>query len=145
MGCRLGSTGGALRGAITFNLGSVKGQVASPGGTTLSRFQIGAHAATRSRSPLLDLVQLVRLSHGQAALPQQTQVPALTRSCSRSQHGVKRSRVPPVPDTAEVARKKQDKETKRIQEYTALLEQLYATVRLVILRPTTPWRIADVG
>ncbi|GAA5859386.1 hypothetical protein JCM1840_004591 [Sporobolomyces johnsonii] len=39
-------------------------------------------------------------------------------------HGVKRSRVPPVPDSAEVERKKRDKEAKRIEEYTGLIREL---------------------
>ncbi|GAA5921947.1 hypothetical protein JCM3775_003430 [Rhodotorula graminis] len=37
-------------------------------------------------------------------------------------HGVKRSRVPPVPDSEEVARRKRDKELQRIDEYRTLLE-----------------------
>ncbi|GAA6003834.1 hypothetical protein JCM10207_006429 [Rhodosporidiobolus poonsookiae] len=40
------------------------------------------------------------------------------------QHGVKRSRVPPVPDSAEVERKKREKEDRRIQEYTALMKEV---------------------
>ncbi|GAA5925058.1 hypothetical protein JCM1841_004061 [Sporobolomyces salmonicolor] len=39
-------------------------------------------------------------------------------------HGVKRSRVPPVPDSAEVERKKRDKEAKRIEEYNGLMKEL---------------------
>ncbi|SCZ89240.1 BZ3500_MvSof-1268-A1-R1_Chr1-1g01051 [Microbotryum saponariae] len=41
-------------------------------------------------------------------------------------HGVKRSRIPPVADTAEVARKKHEKEQQKIQEYTALTDELVA-------------------
>ncbi|SCV71501.1 BQ2448_3089 [Microbotryum intermedium] len=41
-------------------------------------------------------------------------------------HGVKRSRIPPVPDTADVARKKHEKEQQKIQEYTRLTEELVA-------------------
>ncbi|GAA5840690.1 hypothetical protein JCM9279_007404 [Rhodotorula babjevae] len=37
-------------------------------------------------------------------------------------HGVKRSRVPPVPDSEEVARRKRDKELQRIDEYRSLLD-----------------------
>ncbi|KAL8293778.1 hypothetical protein RQP46_000479 [Phenoliferia psychrophenolica] len=40
-------------------------------------------------------------------------------------HGVKRARVPPVPDSVEVARKKQEKEDKRIDEYKSLIDKLY--------------------
>jgi hypothetical protein len=40
------------------------------------------------------------------------------------QHGIKRSRVPPVPDSAEVERKKREKEAKRIEEYTGLVSAL---------------------
>ncbi|GAA5891157.1 hypothetical protein JCM8208_002520 [Rhodotorula glutinis] len=39
-------------------------------------------------------------------------------------HGVKRSRVPPVPDSEEVARRKHDKELQRIDEYRTLLESV---------------------
>ena len=45
------------------------------------------------------------------------------------QHGVKRARVPPIPNSAEVERKKQEKENRRIDEYTALLAKLYEAVR----------------
>ncbi|SGY61639.1 BQ5605_C007g04581 [Microbotryum silenes-dioicae] len=41
-------------------------------------------------------------------------------------HGVKRSRIPPVADTAEVTRKKHEKEQQKIQEYTALTNELVA-------------------
>ncbi|GAA6000724.1 Rab geranylgeranyltransferase BET4 [Rhodotorula paludigena] len=72
-------------------------------------------------------------------------------------HGVKRSRIPPVPDSEEVARKKREKELKRIEEYRALLkdvqdraashdcsdEALEATTRLLSLNPEfqTGWGI----
>ncbi|KAK4703874.1 geranylgeranyl transferase type-2 subunit alpha, partial [Phenoliferia sp. Uapishka_3] len=40
-------------------------------------------------------------------------------------HGVKRARVPPALDSAEVERKKQEKENKRIEDYKTLLVKLY--------------------
>jgi hypothetical protein len=45
------------------------------------------------------------------------------------QHGVKRVRNPPTVDDAAVQAKKREKETKRIQEYTGLVEELQAKVR----------------
>ncbi|KAI5478322.1 hypothetical protein MNV49_005277 [Pseudohyphozyma bogoriensis] len=39
-------------------------------------------------------------------------------------HGVKRARVHQAPDSAEVAKQKQEKETKKINEYKALLDEL---------------------
>ncbi|GAA5827627.1 hypothetical protein JCM3770_006876 [Rhodotorula araucariae] len=72
-------------------------------------------------------------------------------------HGVKRSRVPPVADTDEVARRKRDKELERIDEYRSLLEgvqrkdaaheytheALDGTTRLLSLNPEfqTGWGI----
>ncbi|KAM0753232.1 rab-protein geranylgeranyltransferase [Meredithblackwellia eburnea MCA 4105] len=49
----------------------------------------------------------------------------LNRKQTQWYHGIKRARVPPVPDSAEVARKKQEKEDKKIAEYTGLVEKLY--------------------
>lgn len=46
------------------------------------------------------------------------------------QHGVKRSRIPPVADSAEVERKKREKEAKRIEEYTGLVTALRKLVSL---------------
>ncbi|GAA5876847.1 hypothetical protein JCM16303_006307 [Sporobolomyces ruberrimus] len=43
-------------------------------------------------------------------------------------HGVKRSRVPPVPDSAEVERKKRDKQQEMIKEYTGLVNELQAKI-----------------
>lgn len=48
----------------------------------------------------------------------------LTHPPLRLQHGIKRSRVPPIPDSAEVERKKREKEAKRIEEYTGLVSVL---------------------
>lgn len=44
------------------------------------------------------------------------------------QHGVKRSRVPAVPDSIEVERQKRLKEAQRIVEYRTLLNQFYDKV-----------------
>ncbi|GAA5889200.1 hypothetical protein JCM6882_000673 [Rhodosporidiobolus microsporus] len=41
-------------------------------------------------------------------------------------HGVKRSRIPPVPDSEEVERKKREKELKKIAEYKGIMEELQA-------------------
>ncbi|GAA5823785.1 hypothetical protein JCM11251_003293 [Rhodosporidiobolus azoricus] len=41
-------------------------------------------------------------------------------------HGVKRSRIPPVPDSEEVERKKRDKELRKIAEYKGIMDTLQA-------------------
>lgn len=57
-------------------------------------------------------------------------------SPAHPQHGVKRIRLPPVPDSAEIERKRLEKEAIKIKQYQELLESLYAKVRLSLVPKT---------
>lgn len=65
--------------------------------------------------------------HGESRKLRYTEL-ELIRLYGAEQHGVKRSRVPPVPDSAEVERKKRDKQQEMIREYTGLVNELQAKV-----------------
>lgn len=85
--------------------------------------------------------------HGQSRT-QHLSPDLLTRFSASSQHGVKRSRIPPVPDSEEVARKKREKELKRIEEYRTLLKDVQDRVRgrsiyVMRLLRSTQWMSTD--
>lgn len=48
---------------------------------------------------------------------------------STAQHGVKRTRIDPTPDTEAVQLAKREKEFQKINHYIGLVNQLYAAVR----------------